>query len=71
MGSRWDRKGENEIDLVCEDELAGTIDFYEVKVDKCRYSRKLLETKAETFFKKHPEKCNLRRRLGLLSLKDM
>ena len=71
MGGWWDRKGENEIDLVCEDELAVTIDFYEVKVDECRYSRKLLETKAETFFKKHPEKCNLRRRLGLLSLKDM
>ena len=71
MGGWWDRKGENEIDLICEDELAGTMDFYEVKVDRGRFNRKLLETKVEAFFEKHPEKRNLERRLGLLSLKDM
>ena len=71
MGSWWDRKGENEIDLICEDALAGTIGFYEVKVAKDRFSRKLLEAKAEAFLEKHPEKRNLRRHLGLLSVKDM
>ena len=30
MGGWWDRKGENEIDLICENELNETIDFYEI-----------------------------------------
>jgi len=71
MGAWWDRKGENEIDLVCEDELKGMIDFYEIKVDESRYDRKLLEDKSEVFLTKYPEKRNLRRRLCGLSLKDM
>ena len=71
MGAWWDRKGENEIDLVCEDELKGTIDFYEIKVAEGRFCRKALEAKVEAFLEKHPEKSNLRRRMGALSLKDM
>lgn len=71
MGGWWDRKGENEIDLICEDGIGGSIDFYEVKVDKSRFSRKLLASKVESFLAKHPEKSDLRRRLGLLTLKDM
>jgi len=71
MGAWWDRKGENEIDLVCEDELKGTIDFYEIKVDESRYDRKLLEEKSETFLTKYPEKRNLQREVRRLSLKDM
>lgn len=71
MGGWWDRKGENEIDLVCEDELAGAIDFYEIKVDAGRFDRKSLAAKAEAFLEKHPEKRSLKRRLALLSLEDM
>ena len=71
MGAWWDRKGENEIDLVCEDELKGTIDFYEIKVDEGRFCRKAFEAKVEAFLEKHPEKSSLRRRMGALSLKDM
>jgi len=71
MGAWWDRKGENEIDLVCEDEMKGMIDFYEIKVDESRYDRTLLEEKSEVFLTKYPEKRNLRRRLCGLSLKDM
>ena len=33
IGSWWDRKGENEIDIVSEEEIAETLAFYEVKTD--------------------------------------
>ena len=71
MGGWWDRKGENEIDLICEDELKGKIDFYEVKMDESRFDRKALESKAEAFFEKHPEKRGLSRSFKVLSLNDM
>ena len=71
IGAWWDRKGENEIDIVCEDEMAGTIDFYEVKSDLTRYSQERLERKVEAFFEKHPEKRGLRHSAQCLSLDDM
>ena len=71
MGPWWDRKGENEIDLVCEDEIAGTIDFYEVKVDRARFDKDAFSRKIEAFFEKHPEKKSLRRSMRCLSLDDM
>ncbi len=71
IGTWWDRKGENEIDIVCEDETSGTMDFYEVKSDPERYSRSVLERKVEAFFEKHPEKIGLKRRVLLLSLADL
>ena len=71
MGGWWDRKGENEIDIICEDELKGKIDFYEVKMDESRFDRKALEAKAEAFFEKHPEKRGLSRGFNVLSLNDM
>ena len=30
IGSWWDRKGENEIDLICEDEQHNRLDLFEV-----------------------------------------
>lgn len=71
MGGWWDRKGENEIDLICEDELKGSIDFYEIKIDEDRFNRKSFEEKVQAFLEKHPEKRTLRQRLGALTLKDM
>lgn len=71
MGAWWDRKGAEEIDLVCEDELGGEIAFYEVKRDPERFSDAKLQAKIETFFSKNPEKRDLRRKSGLLSLADM
>ena len=71
MGSWWDRKGENEIDLVCEDEFAGTIDFYEVKVDPARFDKAALLRKVEAFFEKHPEELSMRHKAKFLSVKDM
>ena len=55
MGGWWDRKGENEIDLVCEDEAKGKLDFYEIKREKGRISLKELERKAAAFFAKNPK----------------
>ena len=55
VGGWWDRKGENEIDLVCEDETKGKLDFYEIKREKNRISLKELERKAMAFFVKNPK----------------
>ena len=71
IGPWWDRKGENEIDLVCEDELTGTIDFYEVKVDRARFDKDAFSRKIEAFLEKHPEKRSLRKSARCLSLDDM
>ncbi len=71
IGGWWDRKGENEIDLVCENEFKGTLDFFEVKRDAKRYDRKSLAAKVEAFLCKNPEKRNLKMTLGALSLADM
>ncbi len=55
IGGWWDRKGENEIDLVCENELEETLDFFEVKTDAARFSPVALSAKIEAFFRKHPD----------------
>ena len=71
IGSWWDRKGENEIDIVSEDEIAETLAFYEVKVDPSRFDAARLAEKSEAFFAKNPEKRKLRCKTGLLSIEDM
>ena len=67
----WDRKGENEIDLVCENEIKGTVDFFEVKLDARRYDEGALRGKVEAFLRKHPDKRRGNSRVGLLSVADM
>lgn len=71
MGSWWDRRGENEIDLVCEDELENRLDFCEVKRDVRRFDEAVLRRKAEVFFAANPQKRT--RQVGYrgLSLRDM
>lgn len=71
MGGWWDRRGENEIDLVCENEFTETLDFFEVKRDAKRYDRAAFEAKVEAFFRKNPEKRSRKTSSGLLSLKDL
>ena len=71
IGGWWDRKGENEIDLVCENELTSSLDFYEVKLDASRISLAEIERKRTAFFEKNP---HLKDRVGScsgLSLADM
>ncbi|MBQ8360705.1 MAG: ATP-binding protein [Bacteroidaceae bacterium] len=49
IGSWWDRKGENEIDLVAENELDNTAAFFEVKRNIDKYIPSSLEAKASVF----------------------
>ena len=49
MGRWWDRKGENEIDLITENELTDHATFYEVKRQEDEISLGVLKQKAEVF----------------------
>ena len=71
MGAWWDRKGENEIDLVCEDETRGRLSFFEVKTDARRLDLDALRVKSGAFLAKNPEKRELDLSFGGLSLDDM
>ena len=51
IGSWWDRKGENEIDLIAENELERTYAVCEVKRDKSRIDIGLLKEKFAAFIK--------------------
>lgn len=70
MKGWWDRKGENEIDLVCEG-ADGSLAFYEIKRDPGRYSATKLETKISRFLEKNPNLRGRERRQSILSMKDM
>lgn len=52
LGNWWDRKGENEIDIVTENEFDHTLVFYEVKRQAENISIGELKKKAESFFAK-------------------
>ena len=71
MGGWWDRRGENEIDLVCENEFEHYLDFFEVKRELRRIDLKELKEKAEAFFLKNPNKRNLCVHFQALSLADI
>lgn len=71
IGGWWDRKGENEIDLIVEDEFANTLDFREVKRDGARISLGDLMAKSEVFFAKHPELKSRKSSFAGLSIGEM
>lgn len=71
IGGWWDRRGENEIDIVVDDEFADTLDFVEVKIDSKRIDLKALETKTVAFFAKNPELKGRKIALSGFSLVDM
>ena len=50
IASWWDRKGENEIDIIAADELENTVTFYEVKRQAKDVNIGILKDKAEHFF---------------------
>lgn len=50
IASWWDRKGENEIDIIAADELEKRVTFYEVKRQAADISIGILKDKAEMFF---------------------
>jgi len=49
IGGWWDRKGENEIDLIAEMELDRIATFYEVKRSAEHISLPVLESKRDAF----------------------
>jgi hypothetical protein len=51
IGGWWDRKGENEIDLVAENELDDTATFFEVKRKAENIDMGILEAKAAAFMR--------------------
>lgn len=51
LGYWHDRKGENEIDIVAEDELDNRIEFIEVKQQAKNFDEQILKDKSELFFK--------------------
>ncbi|MCL2074011.1 MAG: ATP-binding protein [Marinilabiliaceae bacterium] len=56
LGSFWDRKGENEIDLIAVNELDRTAEFIEIKRNSSRINFKDLEKKT-SYFLKHTNEC--------------
>ena len=71
LGGWWDRRGENEIDLIVEDEFAATLDFIEVKREPSRISLETLKAKAEAFYAKNPGLRSRKAAFIGLSLADM
>ena len=49
IGRWWDRKGENEIDMIAEDELTDSAIFYEIKRQMDDISLGVLKQKTEVF----------------------
>lgn len=71
IGSWWDRKGENEIDIVTENELSGRLDFYEVKRHKENIQLGILKKKVEAFLIKNKTADSYNICYHCLSLDDM
>ena len=71
LGGWWDRKGENEIDAVGENEFHGTIEFVEIKRDAERIRLDALRNKAEAFFEKNPDKRSRTVSYRGFSVRDM
>ena len=71
MDAWWDRKGENEIDLVCDDEINGNLDFFEVKRNPAKINLQSVERKSVAFFAKNPLLAKRNARFAGLSIEDM
>ncbi len=71
LGAWWDRKGENEIDLVAENELNKEVEFIEIKRKEDNFSRTALEKKVEVFLKATHQYSDYTISLKALSMEDM
>lgn len=71
IGGWWDRKGENEIDIIAENELDDTAAFFEVKRNAANFSRPRLEEKAGAFLRATGEFKGYSLTYTGLSLADM
>ncbi len=71
IGNWWDRKGENEIDIVAENELDNEAVFYEVKRKAENIDCDILIGKAQTFLKSTGKFKNYEISYKGLSMQDM
>jgi len=71
IGGFWDRKGENEIDLIAVNELERTVEVIEVKRNADRIDRGLLKQKGDRFLSNCQELKGYDVTYKGLSLKDM
>ena len=55
IGNYWNRKGENEIDIIAVNEMEKRLCFYEIKRNKNKISLPLLKNKASEIVKKFPD----------------
>ena len=71
IGQWWDRKGENEIDIVAIDEFERLIEFYEVKRNPDKINLSVLDNKIMHFMQVNPEINSYAKKVAGLSLQDM
>ncbi len=71
IGKWWDRKGENEIDLIVVDLIEKEAWIYELKKQGYRYQEDELREKVEKVLEQTPELRKMAIHLGSLSLDDM
>lgn len=71
IGNFWDRKGENEIDLIAVDEPERTVEFVEIKRNPERVDPGALRRKGEYFLSVNPELRGYTVLYKGLSLEDM
>lgn len=71
IGSWWDRKGHNEIDIVAIDERGMRAEFYEVKRNPEKINLQDVEIKVEDFLKVNKAIVPYKKELIGLSLNDM
>ena len=71
VGKWWDRKGENEIDLIVADPIKKEAWVYELKKNGERYNEKDLGAKVKTMLPQVSELAKMKINLGSLSIEDM
>lgn len=71
IGKWWDRKGENEIDLIVVDPIQKEAWIYELKKQGYRYKENEFREKVDKVLEQTPELRKMTIHVGLLSLEDM
>jgi len=71
IGRWWDRKGENEIDMIAEDELSRKVKFYEIKRQAAKISPNELVKRAGTFLRATHQYQDFDITYVCLSMEDM
>lgn len=71
IGSWWDRKGENEIDIIAVDDVSHSITFFEVKRQEQSIDLSILRAKADRFLETTGRYSRYRKDYQGLSIDDM